>query len=67
MLSAVELDYLKSPEHFNPNYSKGLRLRLRRKVEALNVELRLLENAGFKVTGNCNAVTEFYNREQSLN
>ena len=68
MLSQVEIDYLRTPERFNANYCKALRHRIRGKVQALREELALLESAGFmRVMADCDAVTDFYNTEQSLN
>ena len=60
MLSQTEIEFLKNPQSFDANYTKALRHRIRGKVAGLRDELRLLENAGFKVT-------EFYNLNQSLN
>jgi hypothetical protein len=68
MLSRVEIDYLKAPENFSPEYSKVIKHRLKCKVQALSEELALLDSAGFlQVMGKCNAVTDFRNSEQSLN
>ena len=68
MLSRSELEFLKAPDSFNPDYSRTLKHRIRGKVQALQEELRLLEIAGFlSVTRSCNAVTDFCNGEQGLN
>jgi hypothetical protein len=59
MLSAVELEYLKSPERFNANYSRLLKHRIRGKVKALSSELSILKHAGFL------GVTESHNSRQT--
>ena len=67
MLSEAEKEFLRNPQAYNANYSKALRHRIRGKIEGLREDLRLLECAGFAVTGNfmvtekCNPVTEFSN------
>ena len=70
MLSKIELEFLKSPESFNADYSRVLRHRIKAKTTQLRDELALLEESGLSVTENCNGVTEFSNgqqNQQSLN
>jgi hypothetical protein len=67
MLSKIELEFLKSPESFNADYSRVLRHRIKAKTAQLRSELALLEGAGVSVTENCNGVTEFSNGNQGLN
>jgi hypothetical protein len=65
MLSQKEIEYLRTPENFDVEYRKALRHRIRSKVHSLREEILLLENAGYKVTENRNAVTEFNNPKTS--
>jgi hypothetical protein len=67
MLSQKEIDFLRSPETFDTEYRKALRHRIRSKVDSLREEILLLESAGYKVTENCNLVTEFNNPQISSN
>ena len=70
MLSKAELDYLRAPQQFHPNYAKVLKHRLRVKVESLREELQLLADAGYlqaAVTSECNGVTRICNSQQGLN
>jgi hypothetical protein len=46
MLSQKEIEFLCSPESFNPDYSYVLKHKIKSKVRALNEELELLERAG---------------------
>ena len=69
MLSAVEHDYLTSPERFKADYAYVLKHRIRIKVQALHDEMALLGNAGY-LTENCNNLTDYSKMrtsEQSLN
>jgi hypothetical protein len=59
MLSKTEIEFLKRPDEFNADYVKVLRSRIKSKVRSLREEITLLENAGIKVTENCNEVTEY--------
>ena len=47
MLSQKEMEYLRSPENFNPNYSYFLKHQIKNKVKSLSNELVLLSDAGF--------------------
>ena len=67
MLSKTELEFLKSPKMFKTDYAKVLRSRIKRKVRSLREEITLLENAGIKVTENCNSVTEYCNPSKPSN
>lgn len=67
MLSKIELKYLKFPERFDADYQRILRHRIRVKVQRLRIMLPLLEAHGFRVMGDCNSVTDFYNGQQGLN
>jgi hypothetical protein len=67
MLSKVELEFLKSPESFNADYSRVLRHRIKAKTAQLRSELALLKGTGVSVTENCNGITEFSNGKTSLN
>jgi hypothetical protein len=67
MLSQKEAEFLKSPNSFDSEYRKALRHRIRSKVDSLRKEILLLERAGYKVTENCNSVTEFNNPQISSN
>ena len=67
MLSKVERQYIESPDAFSADYQRILRYRIRNKVQRLKALLPLLEAHGFSVTDNCNSVTKFCNRQQSLN
>ncbi len=67
MLSKIELEFLKSPESFNADYSRVLRHRIKAKTAQMRDELALLEGSGLSVTENCDNVTEFCNGQQSLN
>ena len=67
MLSKTELEFLKRPKMFKADYAKVLRSRIKRKVRSLREEITLLENAGIKVTENCNAVTEYCNPSKPSN
>ena len=59
MLSKIELEFLKSPESFDADYSRVLRHRVNSKVRELREEMELLQKWDFGVTGDCNGVTEF--------
>ena len=80
MLSKVELEYIRNPAAFNPDYGRVLRLRIRRKLNRLRDILQMLAESEFApyiqqalssikycycVTENCNGVTEFCNGEIS--
>lgn len=67
MLSQKEIEYLRSPENFDVKYRKAVRHRIRNKVHSLREEIKILEQAGFRVMENCNPVTEFSNPEISSN
>ena len=67
MLSKIELEFLKSPENFNADYTRVLRHRIKAKTVQMRDELSLLEGSRLNVTENCNCVTEFCNGKQSLN
>jgi hypothetical protein len=70
MLSKIELEFLKSPESFAPDYRRVLRHRVNSKIQEVREEMALLQKCGFGVTENCNGVTEFCNgqqNQQSLN
>ena len=70
MLSKIELEFLKTPENFNVDYTRVLRHRIKAKTAQMRDELSLLEGSGLNVTENCNGVTEFCNgqqNQQSLN
>ena len=67
MLSQKEIEFLHSPNNFDPEYRKALRHRIRSKVDSLKEEILLLQRAGYKVTENCNLVTEFSNPQTSSN
>lgn len=69
MLSKIELEFLRNPEHFNSDYSYVIKHRLKGKIRSLQGELALLGNAGF-LTENSRNLTEFskiYRKEQGLN
>jgi hypothetical protein len=69
MLSKIELEFLKSPEHFSSDYSYVIKHRLKGKIRSLQEELALLGNAGF-LTENSRNLTEFskiYRINQGLN
>ena len=59
MLSKIELEFLKAPETFEPDYRRILRFRIKSKVQKIKSEIALLEAHGVNVTENCNGVTEF--------
>ena len=61
MLSKTELEFLKAPERFEPDYRRTLRFRIKSKVEKIKSEIALLEANGISVTENRNGVTEFCN------
>ena len=65
MLSKNELEFLKSPESFNADYSRVLRCRIKAKTAQLHKQLALLEVSGLSVTENCKGVTEFCNGQQN--
>ena len=67
MLSQKEIEFLQSPNNFDQEYRKALRHRIRGKVDCLREEILLLERAGYKVTENCNLVTEFSNPQARSN
>ena len=67
MLSKNELEFLKSPESFNSDYSRVLRCRIKAKTAQLHEQLALFEGSGLSVTENCNGITEFCNSKMSLN
>jgi hypothetical protein len=67
MLSKTELEFLKSPEKFDPDYSRVLRCRIKAKSAQLRKALLLLEGNDLSVTGNCNGVTEYCNANPSPN
>jgi hypothetical protein len=67
MLSKTEIEFLNCPDGFNADYAKVLRSRIKSKVRTLREEIGLLENAGIKVTENCNAVTEYCNPSKPAN
>ena len=67
MLSKAELEFLKFPEKFDPDYSRVLRCRIKAKSEQLRETLLLLQGNGLSVTDNCNSATEFCNGHQSVN
>jgi hypothetical protein len=64
MLSKMEIEFLKSPQDFGPNYRRVLRHRVNSKAQRIRQEIALLERCGFSVTENCNGVTEFCNGQQ---
>jgi hypothetical protein len=47
LLSKIELEFLKSPESFNANYSYGIKHRLNCKVKSRQEEVGLLQKSGF--------------------
>ena len=70
MLSKIELQFLKTPESFDADYSRVLRHRIKAKTAQMRDELSLLEGSGLSVTENYNGVTEFCNgreNQQGLN
>jgi hypothetical protein len=67
MLSRIEIEFLKSPESFDPNYRRVLRHRVNLKIREIREELELLERCGLSVTENCNGVTESRNGQQNSN
>jgi hypothetical protein len=71
MLSKIELEFLKSPESFNANYTYGIRHRLNRKVKALSEEIGLLQKSGYlNLTENCKVnsdLTEICKNQQNPN
>ena len=67
MFSKAELAFLKSPEKFDPDYSRVLRCRIKAKSAQLRETLLLLQNLGLSVTENCNSVTEICNINPNSN
>ena len=67
MLSKSEIEFLKNPANFSPDYVRVLRHRLKVKTAQIRDELSLLKSSGLNVMENCNGVTEFCNGNQSLN
>ncbi len=65
MLSKVELEFLKSPERFDGDYSRVLRHRIKAKTAKLHEHSAMLEVTEQSVTENCNGVTEFRNGQQN--
>ncbi len=47
MLSQKEIEFLRNPDGFNANYRYYLKHQIKNKVQALNEEFTLLQNAGF--------------------
>ena len=71
MLSKVELEYIRNPAAFNPEYGRVLRLRIRRKINKLRSILQLLAESEFApllehVIKNCYCVTENRNALQNF-
>ena len=62
MLSKIELEFLRSPERFDAEYSKVLRHRIRVKAEQLYRELGFLEHSGIALLQNRREVTDFRNQ-----
>ena len=62
MLSQKEIEYLRSPESFNSDYSYVLKHKIKSKVKALNNELQLLQRAGLI---DFSKITEFSKNEPS--
>jgi hypothetical protein len=67
MFSKAELEFLKAPEKFGPDYSRVLRCRIKAKGAQLREALMLLQGNGLSITESCNSVTEFSNVNPSLN
>ncbi len=67
MLSAVERDYLKSPENFNTDYSYVIRHRLKGKVRELQTEIELLQKGGFLNLTEFSKITDFSKMQQTPN
>ena len=65
MLSKTELQFLKSPQSFDADYSRVLRYRIKAKSAEIRDALTALEGAGLNVKENCNGVTEFCNGQQN--
>ena len=65
MLSKAELEFLKSPEKFDPDYSRVLRCRIKTKSTHMREALFLLQGTALNITENCNSVTEFSNGQQN--
>jgi len=70
MLSRVELEYIRNPEVFHPEYSRVLRLRIRQKLDKLKGLLQLLVQSEFapylnNIIANCCGVTENCNALQN--
>jgi hypothetical protein len=69
LLSKIELEFLKNPEHFSSDYSYVIKHRLKGKIRSLQEDLTLLSNAGF-LTVNSKNLREFSKicgTEQGLN
>jgi hypothetical protein len=54
MLSKTELEFLETPESFEPSYCRILRFRIKSKVKKMKSDVALLKAHGISVTENCN-------------
>lgn len=70
LLSQKEIEYLRSPNSFNTDYSYVLKHKIKSKVKALNDELELLQRAGLivfsKITENSKNVESQKKLKMSL-